>query len=204
MDLLVVLDSERYSSRALRRLVEIAEFCREEFGVSLNMDIILDSEIELWNRGILLEGHSFIDLSFYRRDGKVLLGEDVRDRFRIPDDLEEKARILLRIVESEFKRWFLEEEGVREPLVPHWMTGWLLVTFLNTLGIVDVPDFRRTCELVAEIPPLATTQGFKKYREKRRLTVDEFIELCRIVKHHSQGRRIPKGRGGDTSPVEYF
>lgn len=45
VNLLVILDSERYSARDLRRLVEIAEFCKEKFGVSLNMDIMLDSEI---------------------------------------------------------------------------------------------------------------------------------------------------------------
>jgi predicted nucleotidyltransferase len=184
VDLLVVLDSERYSSADLRRLVEVAEAGRERFGISLNMDIMLDSEIDLWNRGILLEGHSFIDLSFYRRDGKILLGEDIRDRFRLPPDLEEKAKVLLGIIESEFKRWLLESRGER--LVPHWITGWLLVTFLNTLGIAEATSFQETCQLVEGIPYLASTPEFEKYKEKKELTPDEFINLNRIIKSYSQ------------------
>jgi len=186
VDLLVILDSEQYSSRDLRRLVEVAEEGRERFGISLNMDIMLDSEIDLWNRGILLEGHSFIDLSFYRRDGKILLGEDIRGRFKLPKDLEEKAKVLLGIIESEFKRWLLEGRGER--LVPHWLTGWLLVTFLNTLGIAEAVNFGETCELIEGIPYLASTPEFKKYKEKKELTPDEFINLNRIIKKYS--RRI--------------
>lgn len=185
IDLLVVLDSERYSSKDLQRLVEIGEICGEEFKVSLCMDIMLDSEIELWNRGILLEGHSFIDLSFYKKDGKVLLGEDIRDRFRLPEDLEEKSRVLLGVIEAEFKRWFLEGEVDRR-LVPHWLTGWLLVTFLNALGIVDVTSFSETCEFIEGIPVLAITPEFKKYMERRELTADEFINLYRIIKSYIQ------------------
>ena len=185
IDLLVVLDSKRYSSGDLRKLVEVCEFCRKEFKVSLEMDILLDSEIDLWNRGILFEGHSFIDVSFYKKYGKVLLGTDIRDKFRLPKDLEEKARVLLGVIEAEFKRWFLEgKEGRR--FVPHWMTGWLLVTFLNTLGIVDVTRFEETCKFIEKIPFLATTPEFKKYRERRELTADEFINLYRIIKHDSQ------------------
>ena len=185
IDLLVVIDSKRYSSNDLQRLIEICESCKEEFKVSLCMDIMLDSEIELWNKGILLEGHSFIDLSFYKKDGKVLLDEDIRDRFRLPEDLEEKAYILLGVIEAEFKRWFLEGEG-KKGLVPHWMTGWLLVTFLNTQGIVEVTSFKETCGFIEETPVLATTPEFKKYREKRELTADEFINLYRVIKHYSQ------------------
>jgi predicted nucleotidyltransferase len=183
VDLLVVLDSERYSSKDLRRLVEVAKAGREQFGISLNMDIILDSEIDLWNRGILLEGHSFIDLSFYRKDGKILYGEDIRNRFKIPEDLEEKAKVLLDVVESEFKRWLLEGDT---QLVPHWLTGWLLVTFLNTLGIVEVTSFQETCRLVEGIPYLASTPEFKKYKEKKELTPDEFINLNRIIRRYNR------------------
>jgi len=183
IDFLVVLDSNRYSSKDLKSLIEICAFCRRKFNVSLEMDILLDSEINLWNQGILLEGHSFIDLSVYK-DGKVLFGTDVRDSFRLPEDLEEKAHVLLGIIEAEFKRWFLEGEEERRS-VPHWMTGWLLVTFLNTLGIVNVPSFNETCKFIEKIPILATTPEFKKYSEEKELTPDEFINLNRIIKRYS-------------------
>jgi len=179
IDLLVVLDSARYSSKDLKRLTEIHRFCKKEFNVSLQMDVWLDSEIELWNRGILLEGHSFIDLSFYNKEGKVLFGIDVRNKFKLPEDIKEKAKILLGIIESEFKRWFFEQESERN--VPHWMTGWLLVTFLNTLGIVDVVSFKDTCALIKRTF-LADTPEFQKYQMKQELEPDEFIRLFRTVK----------------------
>jgi len=185
IDLLLVLDSGRYSAGDVSKLIEIAKSSRERFGVSLNMDVMLDSEIELWNKGILLEGHSFIDLSFYRKDGKVLYGEDIRTRFRLPENLEEKAKVLLGVVESEFKRWLFESEG-KGQLVPHWLTGWLLVTFLNTLGIVEVTSFKETCELVEKIPFLAITPEFEKYKEKKELTPDEFINLNRIIRRYNR------------------
>jgi len=183
IDLLVVLDSKKYSSGNLKRLVEIAEESRERFGISLNMDIMLDSEIDLWNLGILLEGHSFIDLSFYRKEGKILFGVDIRDRFKIPEDFMEKSKMQLTIVESEFKRWLLEDRG---ELVPHWLTGWLLATFLNTLGITEVTSFNETCRLVEGIPFLATTPQFEKYKQKKELTPDEFIDLNRTIRRYSQ------------------
>jgi len=185
IDLLVVLDSKKYSSGDLKRLIEIAEQGRGRFGISLNMDIMLDSEIDLWNLGILLEGHSLIDLSFYRKDGKVLLGVDIRDRFKIPEGFAEKSRIQLGIVESEFKRWLLEGDGKRLS-VPHWLTGWLLATFLNTLGITEVASFNETCRFIEKIPVLATTHEFKKYQEERELTPDEFINLQRTIKSYSR------------------
>jgi len=192
IDLLVILDSKQYSSRDLKSIVDICKFCRNEFKVFLQMDILLDSEIELWNRGILLEGHSFIDLSFYKKEGKVLFGEDIRNRFRLPEDIKEKAEALLKIIEAEFKRWFLERGGEGH-LVPHWMTGWLLVTFLNTLKIVEVTSFKETCEFIEKIPSIATTLEFKKYKEKKELTADEFISLHRIIKNYSQTHKSRNG-----------
>lgn len=179
IDLLTVVDSKRYSSSDLERLVEICRFCKEEFEVKLEMDIILDSEIELWNKGILLDGHSFIDLSFYNKEGKVIFGEEIRTRFKLPENFREKSHDLLKIIDAEFKKWFLEGEEIRS--VPHWMTGWLFVTYLNTLGVTDVTSFERTCELIKEISVLATTPGFSKYRQKKELTPDEFINLKRII-----------------------
>jgi len=70
------------------------------------MDIILDSEIDLWNKGILLGGHSFNDLSIYNKDGKILFGKDIRNEFRLPSDFQEKAQVNQEIIESESKRWF--------------------------------------------------------------------------------------------------
>jgi predicted nucleotidyltransferase len=179
IDLLAVVDSKRYSSSDLKRLVEICRFCKEEFEVKLEMDIILDSEIELWNKGILLDGHSFIDLSFYNKEGKVIFGEDIRARFKLPENFREKSHDLLKIIDAEFKKWFLESEEIRS--VPHWMTGWLLVTYLNTLGVTDVTSFEKTCELIKEITFLATTPEFSKYHQKKELTPDEFINLKRII-----------------------
>jgi len=145
------------------------------------MDVVLDLEVDLWNKGILLDGHSFVDLSFYKKEGKVLYGVDVRDRFRVPVDFRDKARDALGVVEAEFKRWFCQGHG-RRRFVPHWMTGWVLASFLNVLGFVDVPGFEETCELAGRVPVLAGTSMFEKYRKKKELTADEFIELVRIVK----------------------
>lgn len=44
------------------------------------------------------------------------------------------------------------------------MTGWLLTTFLSTLGIVDVPDFDETCKRIEEIPFLAASEPFQRYK----------------------------------------
>jgi len=183
VDVLVVVDSSRYSSADLKSLVEVCVFCKMEFKVALQMDVILDLEIDLWNKGILLDGHSFVDLSFYKREGVVLFGVDVREGFRVPEDFGKRARDVLGIVEAEFRRWFCQGHG-RRRFVPHWMTGWLLATFLNVLGIVDVPSFEETCEQVGKVPVLAGTSMFEKFRRKRELTVDEFIELMRATKKY--------------------
>jgi predicted nucleotidyltransferase len=188
IDLLVILDSNRYSSKDMASLIETCKYCREKFKVTFQMDIMLDSEIELWNKGILLDGHSFIDLYFYKRDGKVLLGKDMRDWFKLPQDFEEKAHTLLSIIESEFKRWFFQGEG-EKPLVPHWMTGWLLVTFLNTVGIVDIKSFKETCRSINKIPEIADSQEFEKYEDEKELTPDEFIRLYRAIKSYSDKGR---------------
>jgi len=181
VDVLVVVDSSRYSSADLKSLVEICVFCKKEFKVALLMDVILDLEIDLWNKGVLLDGHSFIDLSFYKRDGVVLFGADVREKFRVPEDFREKARDVLGVVEAEFMRWFCLGHG-RRRFVPHWMAGWVLASFLNVLGFVDVPGFKETCELVGRVPVVAGMPMFEKFRMKRELTADEFIELVRVVK----------------------
>lgn len=183
VDVLVVVDSSRYSSADLKSLVDICVFCKREFKVALQMDVVLDCEIDLWNKGVLLDGHSFVDLSFYRKEGRVLFGVDVRDRFCVPRDFRKKSRDVLGIVESEFKRWFCQAHG-RKRFVPHWMTGWLLATFLSIIGRVDVSSFSETCELLKGFPVVASTVQFRKFREKRELTADEFIELLRTVKSY--------------------
>ena len=104
IDMLVVINSLSYDSGDLKSLIKICEACKEKFNVVVQMDIILDSEIELWNRGILLDGRSFSDLSFYNKDGKIVFGEDIRKRFKLPSDFKEKAQINLEIIEAEFKR----------------------------------------------------------------------------------------------------
>ena len=192
IDLLAVLDSKRYSSKDMKSLIDICKFSKKEFNVSLQMDIWTESEIELWNKGILLDGHSFVDLSFYNKDGKVLFGRDIRNRFRLPTDIEKKAYVLLDIIETEFKRWFFQQES--EGRVPHWMTGWLLVTFLNTLGIVNVASFTEACAIIEKIPVLADTPEFQKYEMERELEPDEFIRLYRIIKTRSDTAKS-KGRG---------
>jgi len=187
IDVLVVVDSTRYSSDDLKRLIEICRFCHREFKISLDMDIILDSEIELWNQGILLDGHSFTDLSVYNKEGKVLFGTDVRSRFRLPPDIKEKAHVVLGIIEAEFKLWFCRHEG--RIGVPHWMTAWLLVTFLNTLGIVDVTSFTETCALIEKIPVMASTHEFQKYKGERELEPNEFIRLFNVIRSEVQKQR---------------
>ncbi|MBO3753604.1 MAG: hypothetical protein FGF53_01795 [Candidatus Brockarchaeota archaeon] len=61
---------------------------------------------------VLLDGHSFIDLSFYRKLGKVLLGEDVRERFKLPVDLEEKACIVLGTIKAELSDGASGKRGI--------------------------------------------------------------------------------------------
>ena len=148
---------------------------------------MLDSEIELWNKGILLDGHCFNDLSFYNEDGKVVFGEDIRKKFRLPSDFQEKARVNLEIIEAEFKRWFCHSyHQTGESLVPHWMTGWLLCTFLNTLGIVEIASFSETCKRIDRFPNVAETSSFKKFKAKRELTADDFIDLHRIIRKRAK------------------
>jgi predicted nucleotidyltransferase len=181
VDVLVVVDSSCYCSVDLKSLVDVCVFCKRKFKVVLQMDVILDCEIDLWNRGILLDGHSFVDLSFYRKEGRVVFGVDVRDRFRVPVDFRDKARDVLGIVESEFKRWFCQAHG-RRRFVPHWLTGWLFATFLNVLGWVDVASFSEMCRFLGDVSVVASSVQFRKYREKRELTADEFIDLLRLIK----------------------
>jgi len=183
IDLLVVIDSQRYNSKDLKSLIKICEICKTKFDVIMQPDIILDSEIRLWNRGILLDGHSFSDLSSYNKDGKVLFGEDIRNRFRLPSDFQERAQVNLEIIEAEFKRWFCHSyHQTGKSLVPHWMTGWLLCTFLNTLGTVEITSFEETCEHIDKIPNIAGTSSFKKFKAKKELTADDFIVLHRTIK----------------------
>jgi len=68
------------------------------------------------------------------------------------------------------------------------MTGWLLVTFLNTRGIVDLTSFTDTCENIEKMVLLATAPEFKTYKEKKQLTADEFINLYRLIERYSQGK----------------
>lgn len=180
VDLLVVLDSGRYRFEDLKKLVWIEKSAKKSFGIKLNMDVMLDSEIELWNKGVLLEGHSYIDPSFYGKEGRVLYGEDIRTLFRLPQDLKEKAVLLLGIIESEFKRLILGQEA-KKNTVPHWLTGWLIVTYLNTMGITEVTSFRETCKFAGQTPLLAGTAQLAKYRERKELKADEFLDLQRMV-----------------------
>jgi len=62
------------------------------------------------------------------------------------------------------------------------MTGWLSCTFLNSLGILEITSFSETCGHIDKIPEVAGTPSLKKYRAKRELTADDFINLCRIIK----------------------
>jgi len=183
IDLLVVVDSLQYCAKDLKSLIKICENCKTKFHVVVQMDIMLDSEIDLWNKGILLDGHSFIDLSFYNKDGKIIFGEDIRQRFKLPPDFEEKARLNLEIIEAEFKLWFCHSYHLTgESLVPHWMTGWLLATFLNSRGIVEITSFGETCKHIHRFSNVAETSSFKKFKAKRELTPDEFINLHRMIK----------------------
>ena len=103
IDVLVVVDSLRYCDKVLTSLMKILENSRAKFHVGMDMDIILDSEIDLWNNGILTHGHHFSHLSTnYNKDAKVIFGEDIRRRFRLPSDFEEKARLNLKNIEAEY------------------------------------------------------------------------------------------------------
>jgi predicted nucleotidyltransferase len=108
VDVLVVVDSSRYCKKDLISLMKILEDCKARSHVGMDMDIILDSDIDLWNNGILPDGHHFSHLSTnYNRDAKVLFGEDIRRRFRLPSDFEKKALLNLKNIEAEYLAWFL-------------------------------------------------------------------------------------------------
>jgi predicted nucleotidyltransferase len=182
IDLLVVVDSLRYYAKDLKSLIKICENCKTKFHVIMQMDIILDSEIELWDKGILLDGHSFSDLSCYNKDGKVLFGEDIRKRFRLPSDFQEKAQVNLKVIEAEFKRWFCHSyHQTGKSLVPHWMTGWLLCTFLSTRGIVEIASFSETCKHIDGFSDVAGTSSFKKFKAKRDWIVNFIRENFKIL-----------------------
>jgi hypothetical protein len=68
------------------------------------------------------------------------------------------------------------------------MTGWLLCTQLNALGIVEIASFDEICKLIDEIPEIAATSFSKKFNAKKELTAHDFIDLHRIVKKSSAGK----------------
>lgn len=191
IDVLVVVDSLRYCTKDLISLMKILENCKAEFHVDMDIDIILDSEIDLWDKGILSQGHHFSHLSTnYNKDAKVIFGEDIRHRFRLPPDFEEKARLNLELIEAEYKEWSLHyyhyhtKDDPYYESVPYYMTYWLLATFLNAHGILEITNFDEMCKYIDRFPSVAETSSFKKFRKTKgtELTDDEFINLLRIVK----------------------
>jgi hypothetical protein len=191
IDLLVVVDSLRYCDKVLTSLMKILENCKAKFHVGMDMDIILDSEIDLWNNGILTHGHHFSHLSTnYNKDAKVIFGEDIRRRFRLPSDFEEKARLNLENIEAEYKTWSLHyyhyhtKDDPYYGLVPYYMTYWLLAAFLNAHRILEITGFDEMCKCIDRFPSVAETSSFKKFRKTKgtELTDDEFINLLRVVK----------------------
>ena len=64
------------------------------------------------------------------------------------------------------------------------MTYWLLATFLNAHGILEITNFDEMCKYIDRFPSVAETSSFKKFRKAKgtELTDDEFINLLRIVK----------------------
>lgn len=187
IDVLVVVDSLRYRAKDLISLYKILENCKAKFHVGMDMDIIFDSEIDLWNKGILSFCHHFSHLSTnYNKDAKVIFGEDIRHRFRLPSDFEEKARLNLENIEAEYKLWFHHYylNHPTDELVPYYMTYWLLATFLNAHGILEITNFDEMCKYIDRFPSVAESSSFKKFRKAKgtELTDDEFINLLRIVK----------------------
>jgi hypothetical protein len=197
IDVLVVVDSLRYCKKDLISLMKILENCKAKFHVGMDMDIILDSEIDLWNNGIFSDGHHFSHLSTNcNKDAKVIFGEDIRRRFRLLSDFEEKARLNLENIEAEYLTWVLhyyhyhpKDDPYYESVpyyksVPYYMTYCLLTTFLNAHGIVEITGFDEMCQYVDRFPSVAETSSFKKFRKAKgtELTDDEFMNLLRIVK----------------------
>jgi predicted nucleotidyltransferase len=191
IDVLVVVDSSRYCKKDLISLMKILEDSKAKFHVGRDMDIILDSDIDLWNNGILSDGHHFSHLSTnYNKDAKVIFGEDIRRRFRLPSDLEEKARLNLKNIEAEYVTWILHyyhfhtKDDPYYESVPYYMTYCLLATFLNAHGIVEIRGFDEMCKYIDRFPSVAETSSFKKFRKAKgtELTDDEFMNLLRIIK----------------------
>jgi hypothetical protein len=50
------------------------------------------------------------------------------------------------------------------------------------LGWVDVASFSEMCRFLGDVSVVASSVQFRKYREKRELTADEFIDLLRLIK----------------------
>ena len=191
VDVCVVIDSSRYYSKDLERLLNLKDKCKEKFSIEMDFDIILDSEIDLWNNGIITQAHHFTHLSTcLNTDAKVIFGEDIRKRFNLPSDYKEKARLNLKLIESEYKEWslhYLHLHTKDEPhygSVPFYMSFQLLAVFLNAHGILEIKNFKEMCKYIDRFPRVAESLPFKKLRKAKgtEITDDEFIDLLRIVK----------------------
>ncbi len=190
IDLAVLLDSRTLAEDHVRQLVRAIRRCHARYRVRLDADFLLDSEADLFNRGIVLHGRAFSDLAIYRDRGRVVYGEDLRRRLRVPPPSRRSRRLLLAVVESHFKEWLFHHPGRK---VPWWFPAWATTVALNADGVLEL---RGREDMFGAVrtgwPTVWRLRAFRKVRENPKrdvLTADEFLSLLRALRRQRAPRR---------------
>ena len=194
IDLAILLDSKKFCHSDACKLIQYVGRAQKRYGVKVEPDFILDSEIELFNRGIFLDGRAFSDVYMYMKDGIILLGEDFRHLLAPPDSTMRVEGIQFDIIEEHFKRWLLHNLDSR---VPNWFVSWSIVTAVNMMGSTRVGNrdesFGELERLLPSVRDLPTYRKFKSNSKKRKvLGVDEFLKLLKALESSVVTRKTPK------------
>lgn len=183
IDLVILLDSEKFCRSDASKLIRCVRAVQRRYGVRLAPDFILDSEVELFNRGILLDGRALSDAHVYRKEGKILLGEDFRHLFVLPDSATPVGETQFYIIEEHFKRWLLRNLDSK---VPHWFVSWSIVSAVNAMGSTRVDygeeSFVELERLLSNVRDLPAYRKFKSARKTRDvLAADEFLKMLKTL-----------------------
>jgi len=190
IDLAVLLDSEKFCHSDASKLVQRVSRVQRRFGVKLEPDFILDSEVELFNRGILLDGRAVSDAYMYMKEGKILFGEDFRHLLTLPGRAMQVKGIQFGIIEEHFKRWLLHNLDSK---VPNWFVSWSIVSAVNAMGSTRVRNREESLgELEKLLPNLRGLPVYRKFKSAKKtrdaLTADEFLKLLKTLEHGVETR----------------